>query len=229
MEIISRRRGLGVAILVAVALLSSVWAQAGGSAGPRDRETPTWGSQAVAVRMRDHVSAQTHATLFPRHDVAFSLTHRLLAHAPSTGGEAAGQELAQLRVSQQLDVAGQRPRRFSRLTPSPLWADLLLEARVVPLPRLQLSTTAAYDPAAADVTRATAELRLQPSPVWTLALASDALGAPTVDVVAARHTVTAGYRSAHGHVRVQLAQTPEETHVGVVVDLATLLHRTLGF
>jgi hypothetical protein len=229
MAVISRPRGVGLTIFLALALLGSVWAQAGESAGMRDRGSPAWATQEVTFRVRDHLSAQTQAALLPRHDVAFSLTHRWLAHAPGTGGEAARQEFAQLRVSQRLDVAGQGPRPFSRLAPSPLWADLFLEARVEPISSLHLSTTAAYDPAAADVTRATTELTLQPTPRWMFSLGSDAMRAPTVDAVVAHHTVTTGYRSSHGHVCLQLVQTPEETRVGVLVDLAAFLHRTLGF
>jgi len=45
----------------------------------------------------------------------------------------------------------------------------------------------------------------------------------------ASHTVTTRYRSSYGTVRLQLAQTPEEVRVGVIVDVATFLHRTLSF
>jgi hypothetical protein len=45
----------------------------------------------------------------------------------------------------------------------------------------------------------------------------------------ASQTVTARYRSSYGNIRLQLAQSPEESRVGVLVDVATFLRRTLGF
>jgi hypothetical protein len=229
MDVVSRRRRLGLAVLLAVALWGAVWAQAGESTGARNRGTPAWRTHEVTFRVRDQLSAQTHAVLFPRHDVAFSLTHRLAAHVPGTGGEAAGQELAWLRVSQRLDVSGQQPPVFSRLTPGPLGGDLLLEGRVAPVSSLHLSTTAAYNPAAAQWTWSTAELALQPHSFWTLSLASDAMRDHALDAALARYTVSTGYRTSFGHMRLQLAQTPEEMRIGVLFDVATFLRRTLGF
>ena len=209
----------------------------------------------VAFRLTDQLSAQTQAALFPRRDVAFSLTHRLWAGTPGEGGDAARQELAWLRLSQQFNPFGPQEQAFTRLEPAPLWADLLLEARAAPIAGLQLSTTAAYNPAAAQLARATAELRLQPLSVWTLSLAPEfavgsplerltgrmqltlpgawsvayAMHAPALDAAVASHTVTTRYRSSYGTVRLQLAQSPEESRVGILIDVATLLRRTLGF
>jgi hypothetical protein len=105
--------------------------------------------------------------------VAFSLTHRLWADAPGEEGEAGRQELAWLRLSQPLDMSGQQQHAFSRLTPTSLWADLLLEARVAPFSGVHLSTSAAYDPTEAHVAWTTAELWLQPLSFWTLSLSPE--------------------------------------------------------
>jgi hypothetical protein len=45
--------------------------------------------------------------------------------------------------------------------------------------------------------------------------------AQTLDPPAASHTVTTRYRSPYGHVRLHLAQSPEETAVGVLIDVVT--------
>ena len=41
--------------------------------------------------------------------------------------------------------------------------------------------------------------------------------------------MTTRYRSPYGNVRLQLAQSPKETTVGVLIDVVTFLRRTLGF
>jgi hypothetical protein len=246
-----RLMGLGFIALLALTPLRLAAVHAGGSGGRPGGAT----HKDIAFRVTDQVSAQTQAAVFPRPDVAFSLTHRLWADP--LGEESAGgrQELAWLRLSQPLDLSGQQPHAFRRLTPSPLWADLLLEARVAPFSGVYLSTTAAYDPAEAHVERTTAELRLRPLSCWTLSLSPEfrdtshlervtggmqftlsaawsvsyAIGSQTLDPPAASHTVTTRYRSPYGNVRLQLAQSPEETTVGVLIDVATFLRRTLGF
>ena len=250
---------LCLAALLALAPLSLTAGHAGDRAGARaggahDHGAVSWRKE-VAFRVTDQLSAQTQAALFPRRDVAFSLTHRLWTRTPAEGGEATPQELAWLRLSQQFDVAGQQEPVFGRLASSPLWADLLLEARVAPVSILHLSTTAAYDPIKTHLTRATTELRLVPLTFWTLSLApnfgdgsqlellnggmqltlpgawtvSYAMRSQAIDAAAASHTVTTQYRSPYGNVRLQLAQSPEEMRVGVLIDVATLLRRTLGF
>jgi len=144
---------------------------------------------------------------------------------------------------------------FKRLVPDPLWTDLLLEARVAPVSRLSLNTTTAYNPAEARLARATAELAWQPLTCWTLSLAPDfsegsklellnggaqltlpgawtvsyGIHSPALDAAMASQTVTVWYRSSYGNVRLELTQSPEESRVGVLVDVATFLRRTLGF
>lgn len=209
----------------------------------------------VAFRVTNQLSAQTQAALFPSRDLAFRVTHRLWADAPGQEEAAARHEWARLRLSQQINPFGQPEQAFRRLEPAPLWADLLLEARAAPSARLQLSTTAAYHPAEAHLAWATAELRLQPLSGWTLTLApvlaegsqldrltggmqltlpgawtvAYAGHAPAPDAAAASHTVTTWYHSPYGPVRLQLAQGPEERRVGIHLDMAALLRRTLGF
>ena len=105
--------------------------------------------------------------------VRVSLTHRLWADAPGQGSDAGRQELARLRLSQQFNPSGQEEHAFKRLAPDPLWADLLLEARVAPVSLLHVSTTAAYHTVETQLVRATAELKLQPLSFWTLCLAPE--------------------------------------------------------
>jgi hypothetical protein len=245
--------GLGFAALLALTPLSLASVHAGGSGGSLGGATDF--GQDIAFHVTDELSTQTQAALFPRPDVAFSLTHHLWADAPGEGREAGRQELAWLRLSQPLDLSGQQQHAFSRLAPTPLWADLLLEARVAPVSWVHLSTTAAYDPAEAHVAWTTAELWLQPLSFWTLSLSPEfrdtshlervtggmqfslsdawsisyAIGSQTLDPPAASHTVTTRYRSPYGNVRLQLAQSPEETTVGVLIDVVTFLRHTLGF
>jgi hypothetical protein len=245
---------LCLAALLALAPVSVALVHGGGSGGVSDRGA-TFLSKEVIVHVTDQLSTQTQAAIFPRRDRAFSLTHRVLAGTPREGGEAAPHELASLRLSQRVDLVGQQDHAFKRLAPSPLWADLLLEARVAPVSMLQLSTTAAYNPAETRLARANAELRVQPFTCWTFSLAPDfgngsqlerlnggmQLTLPTVwslsyaasshalDAAAVSHTLTTRYRSSYGHVRLELAQGPEERRVGFLIDVATFLHRRLGF
>jgi hypothetical protein len=212
-------------------------------------------AKVITFRVTDQHSAQTQAEVLPRRDVAFSLTHRLWARAPGEGSEAACPDLAFVRLSQRLDVSGQHAHAFERLTPAPLWGDLLLEARVAPVSLMHLSTMVAYDPAEVRLARATAEVTLRPFTFVTLALAPElgqgsqlesltgrmqltlpgawtvsyAMQVAALDAASAGHTVTARYRTSYGSVRLQLAQSPEETRAGVLFDLATFLRRTLGF
>jgi hypothetical protein len=165
------------ALLTMVPSTIVISVHAGDRAGAHDDSAHSHGTtpwrKDVAFRVTDQLSAQTQAALFPRRDVAFSLTHRLWAGAPGQGGEAGQQELARLHLSQQIDLSGRQEHVFKRLAPDPLWADLLLEARVAPVSRLSLSTTTAYHPAEARLARATAELTWQPLTCWTLSLAPD--------------------------------------------------------
>jgi hypothetical protein len=245
--------------LLALAPLNITVGHAGDHAGTRAGNAHNLGAASwrkeVAFRVTDQVSAQTQAALFPRRDVAFSMTHRLWADAPGQGDAAARHELARLRLSQQLNPSAQQEHAFQRLAPAPLWADLLLEARVAPVSGLQVSTTAAYNPAETQLARATAELTLQPLSFFTLSLAPEfsrgsqlerlnggmqltlpgawsvsyAIHSPSPDAEVASHTVTTRYRSSYGNVRLQLAQSPEESRVGVLIDVATFLRRILGF
>jgi hypothetical protein len=245
--------GLCFTALLASTPLSLASVHTGDSLGRLDGATHL--GKEIAFHVTDQLSAQTQAAVFPSRDVAFSLTHRLWARAPGEEGKATRQEFAWLRLSQPLNLSGQQPHAFRRLAPTPLWADLHLEARVAPFSGLHLSTTAAYDPAEARLEWTTAEFSLQPLTCWTLSLAPAfgngsqlelldggmqlALpGAWTVsyamryqlrDAAVVSQMVTTRYRSSYGNVRLQLAQSPEEMRVGVLIDLVSFLRRTLGF
>jgi hypothetical protein len=245
--------GLCGAILLLPLLVNAASGQ-GSSPSAYGRDEPSFGKD-IAFRVTNQLSAQTQAAVFPRSNEAFSLTQRLWTRSPGNANEDTRQELASLRLSQQFDPARQQDRAFSRLTPGPLWADLFLEAWMAPLSTLWLSTTATYHPAAAHLARATAEIKVQPRTFWTLSLAPDfgdgsqlefvnskmqltlpgawtvsyATRYPTLDNSVVSHTVTTRYHSSYGHVRLQLAQSPEEAYVGILIDVATFLRRTFGF
>jgi hypothetical protein len=78
------------------------------------------------------------------------LWHRVLSFIP-VGRELYSTSPPLRNLSQPLNLSGQQPHTFSRVTPTPLWADRLLEARVAPVSGGHLSTTAAYDRGASAV------------------------------------------------------------------------------
>lgn len=258
-HVMSRLMDLCMAAFLTLTLLGVVSVRAGEHAGAGAGDgayargaAPL--AKAITFRMTDQLSAHTQAEVFPRHDVAFSLTHRVWA-ARGESSEAARPDLAFLRLSQRVDMSGQHEHAFKRLATAPLWSDLLLEARVTPVSRMHLSTMVAYDPADVCLARATAEVTLRPFTFLTLSLAPEfgqgsqleyltgrmqltlpgawtvsyAMQSAALDVASAGYTVTARYRTSYGSVRLQLAQSPEETRAGVFLDLATFLRRTLGF
>ena len=254
---IVRLIGLGGLCLTALLLLVPVLIASGHASGRGGVDGPhaTSSGTDFAFPMTPQLSAHTQAAIFPRRDVAFSLTQRVWAHAPREGEDAMQPALAWLRLSQRVNLTGQSPRAFSRVAPDPVWSDLVLEARVAPVSILQLSTTAAVDPIRADVMVASAELTVHPLTVCTLALAPDfgdgsqlvqlhgrmQLTLPGTWTVAytmrpaafeapgASHTVTTSYPSSYGHVRLELTHNAAEQRVGIRIDLTTLLRRTLGF
>jgi hypothetical protein len=259
-HVMSRLMGLCLGAFLTLALLRVTSVRAGERAGAGAGDgayargaAPL--AKVITFPVTDQLSAHTQAEVFPRRDVAFSLTHRLWARAPGEGGEAARPDLAFVRLSQRVDVSGPHEHAFTRLAPAPLWADLLLEARVAPVSLMHLSTMVAYDPAEVRLARATAEVTLRPFTFVTLSLAPEfgqgsqlahltgrmqltlpgawtvfyTMQSAALDAASAGHTVTARYRTSYGSVRLQLARSPEETRAGVLVDLATFLHRTLGF
>ena len=82
MNVVSRLMelmGLGLAALLALAPLSVASGHVVSSGGTSERGAPSFGKD-ITLRMTDQLSAQTQATIFPRHDVAFNLTQRLWAH-----------------------------------------------------------------------------------------------------------------------------------------------------
>jgi hypothetical protein len=245
--------GLCFAALLALTPLSFASVHTDGSGKRFDGATPL--GKEIAFHVTDQLSAQTQADVFPSRDVAFSLTHRLWTRTPGEEGEETRQELARLHLSQPLNLSGQQQHAFRRQAPTTLWTDLHLEARVAPVSGVHLSTAAAYDPAEAHLEWTTAEFSLQPLNCWTLSLApafgngsqlelldgrmqlalpgdwtvSYAMRYHLRDAAVASQMVTTRYRSSYGTVRLQVAQSTEETRVGVLIDLASFLRRTLGF
>jgi hypothetical protein len=259
-HVMSRLMGLCLAAFLTLSPWRGASLHAGGSAGAPAGDGAYARAEAslakvITFPVTDQLSVHTHAEVFPRRDVAFSLTHRVWARASGEGGEAARADLAFLRLSQRVDLSGQQAQAFKRLVPAPLWGDLLLEARVAPVSLMHLSTTVAYDPAEVRLARANAEVTLRPFTFLTLSLAPEfaqgsqlerltgrmqltlpgawtvsyAMQSAALDAAPVSQTVTARYRTSYGSVRLQLTQSPEETRAGVLLDIATFLHRTLGF
>jgi hypothetical protein len=258
-HVMSQLMGLCMAAFLTLALLCAASVRAGEHAGAgagdgADARGAAPLAKAITFRVTDQLSALTQVEVFPRHDVAFSLTHRVWA-APGEASEAARPDLAFLRLSQRVDMSGRHEHAFKRLAPTSLWAELLLEAWVAPVSRMHLSTMVAYDPADVHLARATAEVTLRPFTFLTLSLTPEfgrgsqlesltsrtqltlpgawtvsyAMQSAALDVASAGHTVTARYHTSYGSVRLQLAQSPKETRAGILLDLATFLCRTLGF
>jgi hypothetical protein len=244
--------GLGVVVLLALTLLRLDAVHAGGS-GVRLGGARHVG-QDIAFRVTDQRSAPTQAVVFPSRPVAFSLTHRVWARAPGAAG-AGGTTGA--RVAAPQSAVRPVWTAAARVPPTDPVATVGRPApggTGGPVSGVHLSTGAADDPVEAHVAWTTAGLWLQLLRVWTLSLSpevsgtsplervtggmpvtlsaawsvSDAIGAQTLDLPAASHTVTTQSRSPYGHMRLQLAHSPEEMTVGVLIDVVTFLRRTLG-
>ena len=117
--------------------------------------------------------------VFPRNDVAFNLTNRLLTRTQA--GDV--RQLAFLRLSQGLDLRGQKGAEFTRIAPGPFFADLSLETSVQLTSTLTLSGNAAYDYDQGRFDAANARLVFQPLSSLSLSLDRRFRRDPDVDFI----------------------------------------------
>src|SRR5690606_37903610 len=121
--------------------------------------------------------------VFPRNDVWFSVTNRLYASVDIGEGRLDSREIALVRISQGLDLTGQRGEQFTRIAPGPFFADLFLEARAQLTATLSLRADAAYNYDEQHFDVANAGLFLQPIPFWTLSLERRFRRNPNIDFI----------------------------------------------
>ncbi len=189
--------------------------------------------------------------VFPRNDVALNLTNRILTR--TQGGNV--QELAFLRLSQGLDLRGQRGAEFTRIAPGPFFADLSLETRVQLTSRLTLSGNAAYDYDQRRFDAANARLAVQPLSFLSLALDRRFRRDPDVDFINggigltlpggwsvnystgfnardnafAGNTVIARYKSPCWDISFTLLQRQTRTSFGFQIGLDNFIGPKVGF
>jgi LPS-assembly protein len=117
--------------------------------------------------------------IFPRNDFALNLTNRILRRSES--GDV--RELALFRISQGLDLSGQKGAEFTRIAPGPFFADLSLETRVQLTSTLTLSGNTAYDYDQGRFDAANARLSVQPFSFLNLSLDRRFRRDPDVDFI----------------------------------------------
>jgi LPS-assembly protein len=193
--------------------------------------------------------------VFPRNDFMFSLTNRLYARTATTEGAFETREFALLRLSQGLDLTGQRGEEFTRLAPGPFFADLTLEARAQVTSTLSLRADVAYDYQESQLDIANAGVALQPWPFWTLFVERRFRRDPNIDFfnggvaltlpkgwsltyttgynardnVFAGNSVSALYRSQCWSVSLQMVQRPDDTSFAFQIGLDSFLLPKVGF
>lgn len=192
--------------------------------------------------------------VFPRNDVALSLTNRLYARSDAEG-RLDSREVALLRISQGLDLTGQRGERFTRIAPGPFFADLSVEARAQLTSTLSLRADASYNYDEQRFDVANAGLFLHPVPFWTLSLERRFRRAPDIDFINgsvgvslpkgwnltystgynardnafAGNSVVALYRSQCWSMSLQMVQRPGETRFSFQIGLDSFLLPKVGF
>ena len=193
--------------------------------------------------------------VFPRNDVLFSVTNRLYARTANPDGAYETREFALLRISQGLDLTGQRGEEFTRLAPGPFFADLTLEARAQLTSTLSLRAVASYNYDENHFDVANAGMFLQPLPNWTIFLERRFRRDPTIDFINggfvlslpkgwnltystgynARDRIFAGnaaqalYRSQCWSFSLQMVQRSDETRFAFQFGLESLLLPKVGF
>jgi LPS-assembly protein len=193
--------------------------------------------------------------IFPRNDLMFSLTNRLYARTATTDGAFETHEFALLRISQGLDMTGQRGQAFTQIAPGPFFADLSVEARARLTSTLTLRADVAYDYTEDHFDIANAGLTFQPLSFWTLFLERRFRRDPNVDFINggfglnlpkgwnltystginvrdkqfAGNAVQALYHSQCWTVSLQMVQRPDETRFAFQIGLESLLLPKVGF
>jgi LPS-assembly protein len=193
--------------------------------------------------------------VFPRNDFMFSITNRLYARTTTTGGASETREFGLLRISQGLDLRGQRGEEFTRIAPGPFFGDLSLEARAQLTSTLSLRADVAYDPVQSQFDVANAGIALQPLPFWTISLERRFRRDPNIDFINggfglnlpngwnltystgynARDNSFAGnsfralYRSPCWSVSLEMIQRTDETRFGFQIGLGPFFLPKVGF
>jgi hypothetical protein len=193
--------------------------------------------------------------VFPRNDLLFSVTNRLYARTATSEGTFETREFALLRISQGVDLTGQRGVEFTRLAPGPFFSDLTLEARAQLTSTLSLRAVASYNYDENHLDVANAGVVLQPLPGWGIFLERRFRRDPTIDFINggltlslpkgwnltyttgynARDNVFAGnaaqalYRSQCWSLSLQMVQRPDETRFAFQIGLESLLLPKVGF
>jgi LPS-assembly protein len=193
--------------------------------------------------------------VFPRNDFMFSVTNRLYARTATASGAFETREFALLRLSQGLDLTGQRGQAFTQIAPGPFFVDLSLEARVQLTSKLSLRTDVAYNYDEDHFDIANAGMSFQPLSFWTLFLERRFRRDPNIDFINggfgldlpkgwhltystgynARDQEFAGnaaqalYRSQCWSLSLQMVQRPDETRFSFQIGLESLLLPKVGF
>ena len=193
--------------------------------------------------------------IFPRNDFMFSIINRLYAQTANTAGTLETREFALLRISQGLDLTGQRGQAFTQIAPGPFFADLSLEARARVTSTLTLRADAAYDYTQDQFDIANAGLTFQPLSLWSLFLERRFRRDPNVDFINggfalnlpkgwnltystgynvrdkqfAGNAVQALYHSQCWTASLQMVQRPDETRFAFQIGLESLLLPKVGF
>jgi LPS-assembly protein len=193
--------------------------------------------------------------VFPRNDFMFSITNRFFTRTVSATGVSDTRELGLLRISQGLDLTGQRGAAFSQLAPGPFFSDLTLEARAQLTSTLSLRSDVAYDASQNQLDIANAGIAFQPWPYtsfsverrfrlnpnvnfingtvvlnlpqgWGLSYSS---GYNARDKSFAGNAVSASYRSECWTLRLEMIQRTDETRFAFQFGLGSFLLPKVGF
>ncbi len=193
--------------------------------------------------------------VFPRNDFMFSVTNRLYARTASLGGASETREFALLRISQGLDLRGQKGEEFTRIAPGPFFADLTLEARAQVTATLSLRADVAYDYGASQLDIANLGMTLRPVSNFNIFVERRFRRDPDIDFVNggvavtlpkgwsltystgynardkafAGNSVVALYRSQCWSASLQMLQRPDETRVAFQIGLDSFLLPKVGF
>jgi LPS-assembly protein len=193
--------------------------------------------------------------VFPRNDFMFSITNRLYARTATTDGAFETREFALLRISQGLDMTGQRGQAFTQIAPGPFFTDLSLEARARVTSTLTLRADMAYDYAEDHFDIANTGLTFQPLSFWTLFFERRFRRDPNVDFINGGFGLTlpkgwnltystgynvrdrqfagnafqALYHSQCWTVSLQMVQRTDETRFAFQIGLDSFLLPKVGF
>jgi LPS-assembly protein len=193
--------------------------------------------------------------VFHRNDFMFSLTNRFYARTASPGGSFETREFGLLRLSQGLDLTGQRGAAFTQIAPGPFFSDLTLEARAQVTSTLTLRADVAYDASQGQLDIANAGIALHPLPFTTISMERRFRRNPNVDFFNgalaltlpkgwglvystgynardksfAGNAVAASYRSECWTVRLEMIQRTNETRFAFQIGLGSFLLPRVGF